>query len=67
MKVKEATKSATANVTFHQSGVGSSTIPQTLSVIQWKPRWFRISGERGSSAGRTLSRIAGRSEELSWA
>ena len=65
--VREDTKSATQNMIFHKSGVSSSTMPQTLSVIQWKPRSLRISFGRGSSAGRTLSRIAGRSEELSWA
>ena len=56
--MKAAKQSAIVNITFHQSGVGSSTMPQTFSVIQWNERPFKTSEGRGSSAGRTFARIS---------
>src|SRR6218665_623144 len=51
MKVKLAMNRATANMTFHQRGAGSSMMPQMRSVIQWKLRLFSTSVARGDATG----------------
>src|SRR6478609_3548661 len=65
MKVKLAMKSATANMTFHQRGAGSSMMPQMRSVIQWKLRLLSTSVARGDGTGLHALTIGCASQEWS--
>ena len=51
MAVKPASEAEQQKAIHHHKGVFSSTMPQTLSVIQEKLRLFRTKGSRGH-AGR---------------
>src|SRR3954466_9768785 len=57
--VNEATKHARMKQTHHHAGVLPSMMPQILSVIHEKLRWFSTNTARGRMAGLTSRRMAG--------